>query len=506
VNATNISSSDGAFRAQERRVVLLLCCLAAIHVFIFSAAFPFFSVVDEDAHFDLVVKFSHHEIPKGMETISMESARYIATYGTWEYLLPPDKFPDGKFPPPKWTQPTNAESEKLLGYEIRALMGTNPESTQPPLYYNLAGIWWKAGQAIGLHGGHLLQWIRFLNIILIAVTVWLGNIAARTIFPTNHFVRLGVPALVAFIPQTAFYSIENDSLTPLCFGGAFILLVRWLRADLPNARLGIATGLMLAATYLTKLSSLPLLAVSGMFVLIKIRRSWTEGKLRVSFPALASLVLAAGIPVSIWRAWSKFNFGDATGSAMKIKLLGWTNKPFAERWDHPIFTLHGLWTFCSKLIATFWQGEMLWHHQPLASPVIDTFYTVLTISIAAIVLIALLRRTSFAPGPQCQAVWMSFWCCLSAAAFLGLLSIMYDFHNCFYPSREHPYFSSGRLMLGALIPFSLLFIYGIDYALSRMKNDWVRSLVLGGLILFMLISETVVNRPVFFSEYNWFHM
>jgi ABC-type tungstate transport system substrate-binding protein len=61
-------------------------------------------------------------------------------------------------------------------------------------------------------------------------------------------------------------------------------------------------------------------------------------------------------------------------------------------------------------------------------------------------------------------------------------------------------------MLGALIPFLLLFLYGMDWALSWIKNNWAKPLVLLGLILFMLISEITINRTMFSNAYNWFHM
>jgi hypothetical protein len=61
-------------------------------------------------------------------------------------------------------------------------------------------------------------------------------------------------------------------------------------------------------------------------------------------------------------------------------------------------------------------------------------------------------------------------------------------------------------MLGALIPFLLLYLYGMDCALGRMKNNWVKPLALAGLILFMLISEITSNRMMFSNSYNWFHM
>ena len=45
--------------ANERVLILLLCVAAAVRVLIFSAAFPFFSNIDEDLHFDLITQYSH---------------------------------------------------------------------------------------------------------------------------------------------------------------------------------------------------------------------------------------------------------------------------------------------------------------------------------------------------------------------------------------------------------------------------------------------------------------
>jgi hypothetical protein len=320
------------------------------------------------------------------------------------------------------------------------------------------------------------------------------------------FLKIGVPALLAFLPQTAFYSIQNDVLSPLCFGAAFICLVKLLRTDAPGVRLGAVTGLALAATYLSKISNLPLLAVSGVVVLFKISRLARAGKLRAAFPALAALALCAGLPIGGWLAWTKCHFGDFTGAAAKIQFLGWTHKPFGEWWHHPIFTPHGLWTFVSGLLATFWQGEFLWHRQPLASPVVDAIYAISSVGFVGVAVIALLSRSADVIAAQRQALWLGFGSFLAAVAFLGFLSIIYDFHDCFYPSGAHPYFTSGRLMLGALIPFLLLYLYGLDRALCRVKNRWVRPLVLIGMILFMLVSEIFIDWRLFPNAYNWFHI
>jgi hypothetical protein len=229
------------------------------------------------------------------------------------------------------------------------------------------------------------------------------------------------------------------------------------------------------------------------------------GKFRASRPAILALAVCGGLPVCGWLAWCKYAFGNFTGSAAKIALLDWTLKPFAEWWHHPIFTPHGLWIFNLGVLATFWQGEFLWNRLPLASPVADLIYTISSVAFIAIAVAALLFRRAALDEAQRRALWFSFACVAASVAFLGFLSIIYDFGDCFHPSRALPYFTSGRLLLGALIPFLLLFVYGLDRALQKFGNA-VKFSALAVMILFMLVSEIAIDWPAFFSLYNWFHM
>jgi hypothetical protein len=506
VNTADPNPPATLSESQERSIVWLLCLLAAVHVFVFSAAAPFFNNVDEQIHLDLTIKYSQGHVPRSLEPVSAELVSCVVLCGAPEYVGLAANYPGGQFPPPPWTQPLEKVRPALASKSAAWRAVTNYEAAQPPLYYLLAALWWNLGKGCGFHDGVLLYWLRFLNIAFLIALVWLGYIAARLVFPERRFLRLGVPALLAFIPQSAFYSIQNDVLSPLTFGAAFILLVRLLRVEIPGVRLGTLAGLMLAATFLTKISNLPLLAVSGLVVLCKVWSLAKAGKLRAAFPALSALALCGTLPMIAWMAWCKHAFGDFTGTAAKIQFLNWTLKPFNEWWQHPIFTPHGLWTFVSGLLATFWQGEFLWHRQPLASPVVDTVYAISSVGFVGAAVVALTARFNRVTGPQRQALWFAFASFLAAVVFLAFLSILFDFRDCFYPSQAHPYFTSGRLMLGTLIPFSLLYIYGLDCALSRVKNNWVGPLVLIGMILFMVISEIVIDRPLFPNAYNWFHM
>ena len=506
LNSTDSSLPATFPESQEHRIIVLLCCLAAVHVFVFSAAVPFFSNVDEQIHFDLTIKYSQGHFPRKLETISAEAVPYAVLYGSPEFVGIATNLPDGHFPPPPWNQPLDKIVPLLASRQAAWNNVINHEASQPPLYYTLAGLWWRFGKLCGFHDGRLLYWLRFLNLLVVAALVWMGFVAARLVFPENRFIRLGVPALLAFLPQSAFYSIQNDVLSPLCFGAAFICLVQWLPAEIPGVRLGAAAGLALAATFLTKISNLPLLAVSGVVVMLKIGQLAKAGKLRAAGPALAALGLCSGLPMMAWLMWCKYNFGDFTGTAGKIQILGWTLKPFVEWWHHPIFTPHGLWVFVSTLLASFWQGELLWHRRPLALPAVDVIYTVSSVCFVGAAVTALVSQATVATTRQRLALWFGFWSFIAAVGFLGFLSILYDFHDCFYPSRDHPYFTSGRLMLGALIPFLLLYLYGLDRLLVRVKNRWIRPLVLIGMVSLMLVSETIIDSRLFPNAYNWFHM
>ena len=498
--------------ANERVLILLLCVAAAVRVLIFSAAFPFFSNIDEDLHFDLITQYSHGQIPRSFEPLKEETLNWIVPYASPEFLSSPEQFPDGKFPTPLWKQSWSKVEPEIAATRAAWSTEINFESSQPPLYYALASLWWWIGKQIGLIGIQSLYWIRFLNAALMAIMVWLGYVAARTIAPERLDLRIGVPLLLAFIPQNVFYAMNNDVLSPLCFGMLFLCVLRWLRTDAPSLLLGTVTGVAVASTYLTKLSNLPLIVIVVAVILARLgailRRSPRAGSV-----ALAALLLCAAVPIGGWMVWLKLHFGDVTGSTAKIAFLDWTRKPFVEWWQHPIFSPHGIWVFWSDLIATFWRGEVEWHGRRFDWQIADRLYAISSLVFIAAAVLGLRKQFTLSAF-QRQAIAVAVLTVAAGAAFLGLLSIQFDFGSCVNPSRSHPYFTSGRLLSGAIIPFALSYVYGIS-SLCRLATSRFREtrlidtasllVVLGAIVVFSQASEIFVTHPVFASEHNWFH-
>jgi len=281
------------------------------------------------------------------------------------------------------------------------------------------------------------------------------------------------------------------------------LRLQWLRTNAPSFLLGAFTGLAIAATCLTKMSNVPPVAVALGIVIARavviIRRAP-----RAVLIALVAIVLCAAIPIGGWMLWTKSHFGDLTGSTGKIALLGWTRKPFGDWWHHPIFRPRGLWIFWSDLIASFLRGEISWHGLALRWRVADGFYAISTLVLVAAAILGLRKRAGLTAF-QRQAIGSAILIFVAGIAFLGLLSIQFDFGNCINPSRAHPYFTSGRLLTGALIPFAIVYVYGEACVCGRFSAR-LSVVVLSCVAVFMVASEIWVNRVVFVSEHNWFHI
>jgi tetratricopeptide (TPR) repeat protein len=476
--------------------------VAALRVFVFSAAFPFFSNVDEHEHFDLVMKYASGHVPRGLESYTAESTRFIIVYASPEFAVGPDSY-GGTFPPPIWhhVPPTSVAPSNHINYE----------SGEPPLYYALAGLWLRLGEACGVRDGFLLYWIRFLNAFTAAALVWIGFAVGRAVFPDEPILQLGIPILLAVFPQDTFYSIQNDTLSPVFFGLAFLGLLRFLNAEVPRWNTGVLAGLALAASVLVKLSNAPLVAATGVAVLLHARTLAKRGRLGNAFPALLLLGLCAALPVAAWFTRNEVVLGSLTGAGLKIRHLGWTLKPLAEWWLHPLFSWDGLFIFGKVLLSTFWRGEFVWFGEPLAVPSADLFYASSSVLFLTLASLTLLRRPSAGgdalPPPQRLALRFALLSFMAGVAFLATMSLMFDFGpSSRYPSRTFPYLVSGRLLSALLIPFLVLYVRGLDVALGFSRSARLRLAALFCIVGIVTVSEIAVNRPAFASAYNFFHL
>lgn len=492
--------------SHEYIIIIIICIIAGVRIFIFNAAFPLFNNVDEVAHFDLVYKYSKGQLPRaGLENFSRESAELILLYGTPEYHNKRERFPTG-IPKPLWTYPNIRKSSEFAKAVAKDQSHKNFEAASFPVYYIAAGIWWRFGKFLGMTDWRLLYWVRFLNVPVFVALVWVSYRLGRLFYPAGAPQRIVLPLLAAFIPQDAFYSINSDAISSLFFAISFFMLLQ-IYFENKSVLYHFLTGLAAAATMLVKISNVALPVLLCVLVILKVRRLIREKKGKEYFLRLCILLITTVVPVGIWLARNYLVFGDITGTTEKIKHLGWTIKPLNMFWNHPLFTYKGLCYFLTELTKRFWRGELAWHLEHIAWWGADLFYVVSSAVFIAACGFGIIRRKDKTNGRYRFVLIMSFLVVGISVLFLAFLSTVYDFNGCKYPSWERPYFVSGRLIAGVLLPFMLIYIDGLE-RISRRMGKWVMLATIVVIVIGITLSElwVTIGARIFSNPYNWFHL
>jgi hypothetical protein len=485
-----------------RWYVVILCLVGAARIFVGAAGLPLFNDVDEQHHFDLVHKYARGYWPvKARETWDPETVSVQTFYGSPEYLNEPG--PDGFSPPLGIWPPGTGKNAYAKQFLTLFSQQVNVEAHAPPVYYATAALWYDLGRLVGLHGPGAAYWVRFLNVPLYAALIAAAYVFCRAYF--SEAVAWAVPALVAFFPNTVFYSINADVLSPLLVVLALLLL---LRCQTPQARgnwSALLGGLMLAAAVLVKLTNVAILAACVIAVLVRGYRASQAGRRRREWCPALLLVLAAVGPVLLWMLRNKLVLGDFTGTAAKIESMTWSRKPFREWFDHPLFSLAGQNYFWTHLISSFYNGDMSWHFRALMQfAPSDWFFlgTFAALPVAGLVAWAGRRRPGL--GRFHLAGGLAALIVIASVLVLMLLSVQFNFGTCVYPSQQHPYFISGRLIAGALVPFLALYVCSIEVLTGRLKLAVVAAVALS--VVMMMLPQMIAAAEFLPSQYNWFHL
>ena len=474
----------------ERYIIAGLCIAAAIRVFIFCAAFPFFNNVDEQAHSDMVFKYARRHLPAApLEKYDPKTVRIIVDSADGGYFdTAVDRSPSAQ--------------AQVMEYLTRK---NNPETWVWPVYYLAAGIWCRVGELMVITSTRLLYWIRFFNVILIVIFVWVSWLCSRRFYGDNWQGRIAVPLLAAFFPQDIFYGITGDVLSPVVFAAAFLMLLEICLED-KSWKYHFFAGLLVAATFLTKASNIAIIPLAAVVMLIKIIRAAREGQFKSYLPSVIVFSFAAAIPVAVWLGRNYVLFGDAIGSAASIKERTWRVKPLSEMFHHPIFTFSGCCYFLAELTRTFWRGEFIWRLKIMALPSMDMFYIVSSAVLLVVCILGLIWNKAGDNKPRRFIVVSSLLVITASVLFLVFMSMRYDFGKCMYPSVDKPYFTSGRLIAGCILPFLLLYVEGLRRILSKLRCGSILLFAAAVIAAVITVSEVVLTWPVFASHSNWFHI
>jgi hypothetical protein len=377
------------------------------------------------------------------------------------------------------------------------------EAHSPPLYYALAAAWYKLGQFAGLSPPRAAYWVRFFNIPLCIALIVATFGFCRAYFP--WWIALTAPMLVAFFPSNMFFCIGSDVLSPLAVLLALWALLRW-HDEPANTLRSITAGLAVAAAILVKLTNVAVLVACGVVVIFRIlgdRRKSKEHRCDLRQPLL--VLVSAGAPLAAWMLRNRIVLGDWTGNADKVRTLGWHVKPWGQLLDHPFFSFAGQQLFWRENIKSYFRGDLFWNGVIAMDYLPCTVFYCFSVLVALIGTAAILIRHRRGADTSIYRVAMLSALMIVVSALLPVwLSLRFDFGDCVYPSRSYPYFTSGRLISGTLVPVLALFAYGVAVVTRRRKL--ATAAVIGVSVVMMVLPQIAFFAQVVRSPYNWFHI
>jgi hypothetical protein len=499
------SSADLFLLKNADRIVILLCVYAAVRVWFFAAAFPLFNNVDEQSHFASINMFVEGQLPKReLPRFDPVSARIAAIYSSPEYLNPQDLLVRTGQDVPISRLPAGRREMRFRSEFAYWSRHVNFEAQAPPLYYLVAAGWYELGALAGITDWGLAYWIRFLNAPLYALLVWISHRFARAAFPANTFLFISIPALIAVFPQDVFFGINRDVMSGPLTAVALWLLMKAAVAGPAGYRPMFLGAFVVGLTFLVNLSNCVAFAALLVALWFWLRSSDESRALKMGV-AGGTAVAAIALP-SAWILYNYLVLGDPTGSRAKVTYLGWTMKPVSGLVHHPLFSFDGLSYFLLELSEKFWRGEYVWHGLAMRAAAADWFY-LLSSALLALTFAShfLLRRKSL-PRHEIMAGWQAFFLIAGSVLFMAAISLLFDFDGCVYPSRQKPFFVSGRIISGALLPFVMIYAGGLEMIAGRIRR-WVHPLVLLGCVMvFVSISEALVRSRVLSSPFNFFSL
>ena len=378
----------------------------------------------------------------------------------------------------------------------------NHESLSPPFYYAVWGIWHKLGNMLGLDK-YSLYWLKILNIFVYVGIMVTAYQLAKMLVPGDVRFRISVLMLLAVFPQDVFYSINSDVPSAMIVALSWLMLIN-VGYGHCNRKYIWLTGVIISLAVLTKLSNLPFLVFSLIICGWIIFQWHMQSILRKRWYWLIELGLCSIFPIILWCIYNYFIVGDIFATSGKVEYLGWKVKDLSQIFHHPIFNLSGIKIFLENTLLSFWRGEFTWHSKHMVSPWMDHFYTTSSFIFFASSPLIFLKASKENRDRYYFLLCCSFLLIIGYFSFLALISVIYNYGKCWYPSESYPYMTSGRLIIGVLVPFVFIYIIGLQSILKLLHLDRFLLLVVGCISIAIMLNEVVLTMPAIKSKFNFF--
>lgn len=278
---------------------------------------------DEIAHYSYVqVVVEQGRLPLVPDLESWRDARESGGDTSFDEI--PDEFYPwaGHFTTPDWLRQQSFIPREALGDDGDWYpSGWIYTANHPPLYYLwLAPVYMLTNDLSTQQQTYFLRLATIPFGVGMVVFAWL---AARALFRHDLFLRVLIPAFVAFQPQIAYEAsiINNDIVAIMFCSGMFWLVIEGLKRGF-TWKLSVWLGVLYGLAMLGKATSATMAIVVALAMIAGIGwRNWREW--------LPKGAVVAGIGATIIAPWQVFmlrTYGNPTALAQIADLQSWWNR------------------------------------------------------------------------------------------------------------------------------------------------------------------------------------
>ncbi len=212
-----------------------------------------------------------------------------------------------------WIDTSDLEAVRWLNPHAKLGIPLDPDNKNIIIHTAAERFPWR-GTVLAVH------LIRFLSVIMGAVSVALAYAIAYEAWPGSRWLPPLAAALVAFNPMFLFISgsVNNDNLMVLLGTWTLLLLVRVLRDGLSTQR-SITLAVVVALGSLTKISGLTFAPVVGLALAV---HGWRTRRWREAVAAGGLILIAWATLAGWWYLRNLRLYGELLGTQTMIAIAG----------------------------------------------------------------------------------------------------------------------------------------------------------------------------------------
>jgi len=471
--------------------LLTLIALYLVKQILFVVAFPPFSGHDEVAHFSYLRTVATEGRIPTIPDLAVWRAEVRVNRQPNVDLLPADLYPYCRYALYWHCEPDDPRWSKTPPYIVTYLGQYFPTGLQyvanhPPLYYlAMTPLYWASDEWSTNAQQYLL---RFAAIPFGLITVLLGLLLARTLFPGDTFLAVTVPTFIAFQPQISYEAamVNNDIVAIAGYSLLLWLIVRGIRDRFPLRQclvVGLVLGLAIVAKS-TSLTAAPLIA-GAVIATVGWRnvKGWAGRGVAIVAPA--------ALVASPWYFFLYRSYGNFDALPQIAAVQSYWNKPegsFRELLFSP--------SFIAMRFRETW-GEFGWRVLPLDPELLWVIAVPLVAAVCGLVRFVWLARRSKLERADDDSVlrpvrWQGIALVLLVSACLLAYLAVVHFGTQFSLTQARYFFP-------VVNAAALLLMLGLRTIIPRRLHRFGQGAVFAALVLLNLLIFTQYVVPYYLA-------